>query len=323
MTPAQFEKQIEPRWRKLEALLTEAEKSQPTAEVEELPAAFRQVCHDLSVAQHHMSPQRIIQRLNGLAIRAYRVLERRSAGGWESFVRLLLVEFPEGVRAEAKLFWWCTSLFYVPAVVIAMITPAYPEWAMAILGPEGMVQIEGMYGEDSSPGEFMRDKFGSNFAMFCFYIWNNVSINFKTFAGGMLGGVGSLFVLLFNALNLGAVAGYVHYSGNPVTLYTFVAGHSAPELTGLVISAMAGMRLGLSVLRPGRLERRAALVLAGRKALPLLIGAAVLTCFAAVIEGFWSAQKFAPAIKYTFGIINWLLVGAFLLFSGRRQANAA
>ncbi len=323
MTPAQFEKHIEPRWQKLEKLLTDVEKSQPAADVDELPATFRQVCHDLSVAQHRMSPQRLTQRLNALAIRGYRVLERRSSGGWESFVRLLLVEFPQGVRAEAKLFWWCTALFYVPAVVMAALTPSHPEWAMALLGPDGMAQIEGMYGEDSSPGEFMRDKFGSNFAMFCFYIWNNVSINFKTFAGGMLGGVGSLAALLFNSLFLGAVAGYVHYSGNPPTLYSFVAGHSAPELTGLVISAMAGMRLGLSVLRPGRLERRAALVLAGRKALPLLIGAATLTCIAAVIEGFWSAQNFAPAIKYTFGAINWLLLAAFLFFSGRGQAHAA
>lgn len=323
MTPAQFEKHIEPRWQKLERLLNDVENGPPKAEAEELPAAFRQVCHDLSVAQHRMSPQRIVQRLNALAIRGYRVLERRSSGGWESFVRLILVEFPEAVRAEAKLFWWCTALFYVPAVLIAAITPSHPEWAMALLGPEGMVQIEGMYGENSSPGEFMRDKFGSNFAMFCFYIWNNVSIDFKTFAGGMFGGVGSLVVLLFNSLFLGSVFGYVHYSGNPVTLYTFVAGHSAPELTGIVISAMAGMRLGLSVLRPGRLDRRSALVLAGRKALPLLIGAASLTSFAAVIEGFWSAQDFPPMVKYTFGIVNWLLLAAFLMFSGRRQAHAA
>ena len=85
MTPAQFEKHIEPRWQKLEKLLTEAEQSHPSAAVEELPATFRQVCHDLSMAQHRMSPQRLTQQLNALAIRAYRVLERHSAGGCEAF----------------------------------------------------------------------------------------------------------------------------------------------------------------------------------------------------------------------------------------------
>lgn len=323
MTPAQFEKQIEPRWQKLERLLKEAEKSRPSEAVEELPATFRQVCHDLSVAQHRMSPQRLTQQLNALAIRSYRVLERHSAGGWEAFARLFLVEFPQAVRAEWKLFWWCTALFYLPAVLIAAITPSYPEWAMTLLGPGGMMEIESMYGEASKPSDFVRESFGSGFAAFCYYIWNNVSIDFRTFAGGVLGGVGALFVLLYNSIHLGAVFGYVHYSGNPLTLYTWVVAHGAPELTGVVISAMAGMRVGWSVLRPGRVDRRTALVLAGRKALPLMVGAAVLTSIAAMLEGFWSPMDLPPLIKFTAGGMCWLLVVVFLLFSGRRQTDAA
>lgn len=323
MTPAQFEKNIEPRWQKLEQLLTDVEHAKPRENVIELPATFRQVCHDLSVAQHRMSPQRVTQRLNALAIRAYRVLERRSAGGWESLVRLLAVEFPQAVRAEWRLFWFCTALFYGPAVLMAAITPFYPEWSMSLLGPDGMMMIESMYGEKSTPSDYVRDNFGSGFAAFCYYIWNNVSIDFKTFAGGIVGGVGSLFVLLFNSIYLGAVFGYVHYSGNPLTLYTWVIAHGAPELTGIVISAMAGLRVGLSVLKPGRLERRAALVLAGRQALPLLIGAAALTSIAAVLEGFWSPLDLPPTMKFTAGGVCWLLVAAFFIFSGRRQANAS
>jgi len=270
-----------------------------------------------------MSPQRLTQQLNALAIRAYRVLERHSAGGWEAFLRLFLVEFPQAVRAEWKLFWWCTALFYLPAVLIAAITPSHPEWAMALLGPQGMVQIESMYGEASKPSDHVRESFGSGFGAFCFYIWNNVGIDFKTFAGGILGGVGALLVLLFNSLQLGAVFGYVHYSGNPLTLYTWVVAHGAPEMTGVVISAMAGMRVGWSVLRPGRMERRAALVLAGRKALPLLTGAAVLTSIAAVLEGFWSPLDLPPTIKFAAGGMCWLAVACFLLFSGRRQSDEA
>lgn len=319
MTPAQFEKHIEPRWQKLEKLLTDVENGKPRDDATELPAAFRQVCHDLSVAQHRMSSQRLVHRLNALAIRGYRVLERRSAGGWEAFVRLLLVEFPQAVRAEWRLFWFCTALFYIPAVFIACITPFYPEWAMALLGPQGMMSIESMYGESSKPADFVRENFGSGFAAFCFYIWNNVDIDFKTFAGGVVGGVGSLFVLLFNAVYLGAVFGYVHYSGNPLTLYTWVVAHGAPELTGMVIAAMAGLRVGLSVLQPGRLDRRSALVLAGRKALPLLAGAAVMTSLAAVLEGFWSPLDLPAAIKFTAGGLCWVLVAAFLMFGGRER----
>ncbi len=319
MTPAQFEKNIEPRWQRLEKLLQNVEQGKAGQDAVELPAVFRQVCHDLSVAQHRMSPQRITQRLNGLALRAYRVLERRGAGGWETFIRLFAVDFPRAVRAEWKLFWWCTALFYLPAVLLAAITPSHPEWAMALLGPEQMIMIESMYGESSTPSDYVRDNFGSSFAAFCFYIWNNVGIDFKTFAGGMLGGVGALFVLLFNAFYLGAVFGYVHYSGNPLTLYTWVIAHGAPELTGIVISAMAGLRVGLTVLSPGRLSRRDALVLSGRKALPLLTGAAVLTSLAAVLEGFWSPLDLGAPVKFSVGALCWLAVGGFLFLGGRER----
>ena len=74
MTPAQFEKHIEPRWQKLEKLLTDVEHAKPQEDVVELPATFRQVCHDLRVAQHRMSQQRLTQKLIALAIRGYREL---------------------------------------------------------------------------------------------------------------------------------------------------------------------------------------------------------------------------------------------------------
>ncbi len=63
-------------------------------------------------------------------------------------------------------------------------------------------------------------------------------------------------------------------------------------------------------------------MLAGRKALPLLIGAAILTSLAAVLEGFWSPMDLSPTIKFTAGGMCWLLVAVFLMFSGRRQPDA-
>jgi uncharacterized membrane protein SpoIIM required for sporulation len=128
--------------------------------------------------------------------------------------------------------------------------------------------------------------------------------------------------VLFNGAHIGAAAGYVHHACNPQTFYSFVAGHSAPELMGIVISGMAGMRLGLSLIHPGPHDRRTALVLGGRRSVLLLLGACVLTAFAAVIEGFWSANPLPPWIKYTFGAVMWTLTIAYLGFCGRRRHAA-
>jgi uncharacterized membrane protein SpoIIM required for sporulation len=323
MNPAQFEKENGERWQRLEELLKDVEKGKNGVGEEALPQLFRQTCHDLSVAQHRMYGPRLVQRLNTLAIDGYRTLERRVSGGWERLALIVFKEFPQAVRRERGLFWFCMAMFWLPFLFLAIWSPFDPEWAMTILGPEGMMQMDKMYGKDTSPMDYMREEFGSNFAMFAFYIFNNVGIDLRTFAGGLLGGVGSIIIMLFNGAHLGAAVGYVHHACNPETFYAFVAGHSAPELMGVVISGMAGMRLGLSLVKPGAYDRRTALVLGGRKALLLITGAALMTAFAAVIEGFWSANPYPPIVRYTVGICMWLLTLGYLFLCGREKPDAA
>jgi uncharacterized membrane protein SpoIIM required for sporulation len=91
----------------------------------------------------------------------------------------------------------------------------------------------------------------------------------------------------------------------------------------MVVSGMAGMRLGLAILRPGRLPRVRALVEASKKALPLIYGAALMTTLAAVIEGFWSAQPIPSEAKVAFGIAGWILHTGYFLMAGRRSGDAA
>lgn len=322
MTSHQFEDENSHRWQRLEEVIDAVETRQPHEDIERLPTLFRQICHDLSVAQHRLYEAAVVERLNRLAITGYRTLERRVTGGWERFASLVLRDFPQAVRDEKRLFWFNTLLFWCPFFFFAIWTPHDPEWAMRLLGPEGMVSMESMYGSHTSPEDYMREEFGSNFMMFAFYIYNNVGIDLRTFAGGLLAGVGTLFIVLFNGAHIGAATGYVHHACNPETFYSFVAGHSAPELMGVVISGMAGMRLGLSLIHPGPHDRRTALVLGGRRAVLLILGACVLTAFAAVIEGFWSANPMSPWIKYTFGAVIWTLTIAYLGFCGRRRHAA-
>jgi hypothetical protein len=65
------------------------------------------------------------------------------------------------------------------------------------------------------------------------------------------------------------------------------------------------------------------LVVAGKRALPLIYGAAVMTTLAAVVEGFWSAQPIPPMVKYVVGIVGWLAHAAYFLFMGKGVADEA
>lgn len=323
MTSGDFEHKNQERWAEYERLVTDLEKKGRAEGAGQLSQKFRELCVDLSLAESRMYGVRIIERLNSLVIRGYELIYRRRRGGWGKVISFATTEFPNAVRREWRLFWLCNLVFWVPFFVMMYSSAHDIRWTQAVLGPEGMASMELMYGGKDEQIAHLRSEYGSNFMMFCFYIYNNVAIDFRIFAGGMAGGLGTLFFLLFNGLSMGAAAGYVNHAGNPESFWTFVSGHSSFELLGMIVSGMAGMKLGLALLRPGRLPRVRALVEAAKQALPLIYGAAAMTSMAAVVEGFWSAQSIPSEAKYVFGISGWILHAVYFLLAGRRSSHAA
>ena len=119
---------------------------------------------------------------------------------------------------------------------------------------------------------------------------------------------------------------YVEASGEDTAknLYSFVSGHAPYELWAMIISGMAGMKIGLTLLMPGRRSRVAAFFEAGKTAIPLIIGAGSMTFLAACIEGFWSANNFNFTLKLWVGFAGWIALAVYFGFSGRgRQVSEA
>lgn len=322
MTAGDFEAKNQDRWLDYERLVGLIEKGKAGPEAERLPRLFRELSLDLSLAESRMYGTQLIERLNALVIRGYELIYQTRRGSWENLLAFVAVKFPRAVRADWRLFWLCSALFWLP--FFAMLLSAHHDirWIQATLGADGMAGMEQMYGGKEEQLSHLRAEYGSNFMMFCFYINHNIGIDFRIFAGGMTAGLGTMFFLLFNGLQIGAAAGYADHACNPESFWSFVAGHSSFELLGMVVSGMAGMKLGLAILRPGRLPRVRALVEASKQALPLIYGAALMTALAASVEGFWSAQAIPSNLKYTVGILGWVLHIAYFSLAGRRSRDA-
>lgn len=323
MTSGDFEQQNAARWAEYEQAVARLEAGKTGAESERFPKMFRELSMDLSLAQARMYGHGITDRLNQLVIRGYEQIYRTRRGNWENVLLFVVSTFPRAVRKDQKLFWLCSAVFWLPFFAMMYSAKHDIGWIQSVLGPEGMASMEQMYGGKEEQLSHLRSEYGSNFMMFCYYIYNNVAIDFRIFAGGMAAGIGTLFFLLFNGVYLGAAAGYVNHACNPESFWTFVAGHSSFELLGMIVAGMAGMKIGLAILRPGRLPRARALVEGSKDALPLIYGAALLTTLAAVVEGFWSAQRIPSEVKYTVGIIGWVLHILYFTMLGRRGGRAA
>ena len=322
MTQLRFEQEHSARWTETEALLQLGAQRHFSPDQVKLPSLYRQVCADLSLAQHRMYGARLCGRLNDLVIRTREALTRGAVTDRRDAARRLWTSCPRAVRREWRLFWLVMLIFWGPFV--AFIIAAYHDerWIFAVLDQGMMGQLDKMYGADS-PVHKVRGGAGADFAMFAFYVEHNIGIGLRTIAGGVLATLGAIFSTALQGIILGAMFGYVHYSGNTESFYTFVAGHSSFELMGLILCGVAGTRLGMAVLNPGTLRRAEALKVTAREALPLIYGGPVLLLIAALIEGFWSASAAPAEVKIMVGAGLWIVLSGWLLFAGRGGADAA
>jgi uncharacterized membrane protein SpoIIM required for sporulation len=287
---------------------------------EDVPMLYRRLCQHLALARDRQYSPDLVDRLNQLALRGHHLLYGARGHRGAHALEFLLGGFPRLVRAELRLVSAAALVFLGSLAVLFLAAQLYPDLIYYLVGPREVAQMEQMY-DPANTRLGMRDA-DDNVAMFAFYIWNNVKIGFQTFAGGLAFGLGTLYFLLANGVLIGATAGHLTWLGYGVPFWSFVSGHSAMELSAIVISGAAGLRLGAAVIAPGMRSRKVALTAAARIAVGLMYGAALMFTLAAFIEGFWSPLKdFAPPTKYAVGIALWLLLLAYLAFAGRGRAH--
>jgi uncharacterized membrane protein SpoIIM required for sporulation len=314
-----FEKSHEFQWQALEASLDRLERPKEGEAAPDFPELYRQVCHHLALARHRRYGADLELRLNRLVLRGHQQLYRSRAGGLASALRFATSGFPRLVRSEARLVLLALLLFAGPLIAMRLAVAWRPELALSVLPPATVEQMSQSYAPDGSL-EAGRPV-DSDLLMFGYYIYNNIGIAFRTFASGILAGLGSIFFLIYNGLAIGAVAGHIEHMGYQENFYPFVIGHGSFELTALVLAGAAGLRMGLALLAPGRLSRGEALLAAGRRAVGLVYGVAGMLTIAAFLEAFWSPSEAPATVKLIVGGLLWLYVLFYFLVAGRSHGS--
>ncbi len=286
----------------------------------DVPAAYRHLCQLMALARDRQYSPVLVDRLNHLVLRGHHVLYGPAGGQRARLLAFLAVGFPRVVRSEWRLVLTSGILFFVPLLLLIGALQFYPDFIFYFVPPENLARYEEAY-DPANTRLGMRES-DDNVKMFAFYIWNNVKIGIQTFATGLAFGLGSIFYLVFNGVILGAIAGYLTAVGHGVPFWSFVSGHSAMELTAIMLSGAAGLKLGSALIAPGNRTRKAALIDAAKPAIRIMYGAALMFLLAAFIEGFWSPLTTFPSnVKYSAGATMWMLVVAYFTLAGRHRAN--
>lgn len=304
-----------PDWHELAELLSRDVPfaALPPARISRGAALYRAVCADLMRARQAGSAADVVAYLDALTARAHNALYgSRSYALRDAWVALRFA-FPRAFRRNWPFMLAAALMFLVPLVIGWQGALNSPAFASSVLPLKSLEELTQAYSEGFSGGRAGQ----TDAAMTGFYVNNNVGIAFRCFATGILFGLGSAFFTLYNGLTIGTVFGYVQRAGHGRNLLTFVCGHSAFELTALVIASGAGLCMGSALINTRGRTRLGSLRQHASELSQLVSGAAAMLCIAALIEAFWSPSSLPDGVKYAFAAVAWTCVFAFLGFAGR------
>ena len=152
---------------------------------------------------------------------------------------------------------------------------------------------------------------------------NNVRVAVAAFAGGLTAGALTLYLLVANGAFLGTVLAVVQGYGLSGGLLTFTAAHGPLEISCIVLSGGAGLRLAWALLRPGDRSRRDALRLAGAQAIRVMLLIIPALGVAGILEAFLSPSDAPIALKISVGVVVGLALWSYIFLVGRPSRKSA
>jgi uncharacterized membrane protein SpoIIM required for sporulation len=162
---------------------------------------------------------------------------------------------------------------------------------------------------------------GQKTSFSAFLMTHNTRISILTMAMGMSWGVGTVVLLFYNGVMLGAVAADYVRAGQAKFLLGWLLPHGVIEIPAILIAGQAGLVLAFALVGWGnRSSLKMRLRIVSPDVVTLIFGVGLLLVWAGVVEAFLS-QYHEPvlpyAVKITFGLVQLILLALFLSRCGR------
>lgn len=315
MKVERFISEREGDWRELDELLARRPRARRGAQdVLRLGALYRGAAADLALARRSHPGDPVVARLESLVTRARQAVyaEERGGGSLRAFFgRTYWVH----VRERPRVLALALALLLVPALLAAAWALADPAAAVGIVPGEFRGAVEpvgdtGMTAAESS-------------AFSSAVMTNNIQVTFTAFAAGIVFGIGTALIVVYNGAILGAVAGGAIANGNGAAFAEFVTAHGIIELSCIAVAATAGMRLGDALIAPGPRTRGWALAEEARTSIAIIVGTVPWLVLAGLIEGFVTRAGFGLVPGIALGVGVGALFWALVVVRGRPQRGRA
>jgi len=310
-------------WDELDALLArldaEPERRLPLAEIQRLHYLYERCSSDLSRLDTFATEPRLRAFLESLVSRAYSVIHETRAPAkirWKT----VAVALPRAFRRHLGAFWLAVGVTLLGCALGWFALHVDPRNKAILLPFPGLLvpPSERVAQEESAK----EDRYKGIKASFAAELMtHNTQVTIMAMAMGVTFGVGTLMLLFYNGVILGAVATDYIVGGQGVFLAAWLLPHGSIEIPAILLGGQAGFILAGALIgwgdrtpRPQRLRAVTADLVA------IVSGAGLLLIWAGAVEAFVS-QYHQPVIPYTlkiaFGLCELAALAFFLGWVGR------
>lgn len=306
-----------PEWERLEHLLKRGRSPRRLsgAEVDEVVALYQRVATHLSVLQSAGADPALVGRLSSLVARARTVVAGSRQAAWQDAVRFLKADFPAVVYRSRG--WWlaATAGFLLVAFGWAAYIATHPQVEGRLATPE---QVQQLIAHDFR--DYYSQAPAQQFAAKVFT--NNAFLAAGAVASGILLGLPVLYLLYQNALNVGIAGGLLAAHDKAGLFFGLILPHGMLEFTAVFVASGLGLKLGWTVVDPGRRPRAVTLAEEGRALVVGAVGIALLLLVSGLIEGFVTPSGLPTWARIAIGLVAEGAFLAWVFVLGRRAHQA-
>ena len=288
-------------------------------ELPDFAARYREVAADLARLRTYRAEPGVLARVERLVAAGHNAFYRDNRRPWRRLGGFIFGECPAAVLDCARPIALAFFLFAAPAAVGVAVVRERPALAEDLLPPVMLQRAEEGHARLVAGRGYAETDAAERPLVAGSIIANNVRVAFLCFAGGIFAGVGSLFFLAYNGLQLGLAAGHFANAGLLGYLLEFIVGHGALELFAIWVAGAAGFLLGRALVAPGDDRRADALVAAGGTALRLVGAAVCCLIVAGTIEGFVSTSGAGLRLRSAVSAASVALLVLYLIGGARRR----
>lgn len=316
MRETKFIEQNKQKWREFERTL-ESNKKDP----DKLSDLFVQITDDLSFSRTFYPNRSVRVYLNHLAQKVfYNIYKNRKTKG-RKFLRFWTDDLPQIMFEARKDLLIAFVLFLFAFAIGAVSTYMNPEFPRVILGD----MYVDMTIENIKNGDPMAVYKNDNELISALSITqNNLRVAFFTFVGGVFFMIGTIGVMLYNGIMVGAFQMFFamqdSYAFKESLLTIWI--HGTLEISAIILAGAAGLTLGRGLVFPGTYSRVQAFQVSARRGVKMLLGIFPIFIIAGFIEGFVTRHTETPdIIRGVFIILCLFFVLAYYVIYPYRKGK--